>query len=66
MPQCACWVSATPGDLQPRWLPVLAQAAGEEGALLDLAVAAVEMLATVANASADGKAGAGSRCAHMI
>ena len=44
-------------------LPGLAQATGEEGALLDLAVAAVEMLATVANASADGK-GSG-RCRHM-
>ena len=33
---------------------VAVQGSGEEGALVDLAVAAVEMLASVGNAAADG------------
>jgi hypothetical protein len=41
----------------------LLQSTGEEGALVDLAVAAIEMLATVGNAAGEGsaKGGLGSR-----
>ena len=47
-------------------LVVADQGSGEESALVDLAVAAVKMLASVGNASADGArtgAALGSRCA---